>query len=67
MLFIMQKPKTRIFINKSISSNLIIYVKDKQHHYLKNVMRIKINDKINIFDGISGGRYFYRHLKLRQQ
>ena len=50
----MQKPKTRIFINKTISSNLIIYVKDKQHHYLKNVMRIKINDKINIFDGISG-------------
>ena len=54
MLFIMQKPKTRIFVNKSISSNLIIYVKDKQHHYLKNVMRIKVNDKINIFDGISG-------------
>ena len=50
----MQKPKTRIFVNKSISSNLIIYVKDKQHHYLKNVMRIKVNDKINIFDGISG-------------
>ena len=54
MLFIMQKPKTRIFINKSISSNLIIYVKDKQHHFLRNVMRIKINDNINVFDGISG-------------
>tara|TARA_B100001964_G_C14060009_1_gene520951 strand:+ start:43 stop:783 length:741 start_codon:yes stop_codon:yes gene_type:complete len=54
MLFIMQKPKTRIFVNKSISSNLIIYVKDKQHHYLKNVMRIKVNDSINIFDGIAG-------------
>ncbi len=50
----MQKPKTRIFVNKSISSNLIIYVKDKQHHYLKNVMRIKVNDSINIFDGIAG-------------
>ena len=50
----MQKPKTRIFVNKSISSNLIIYVKDKQHHFLKNVMRIKINDEINLFDGISG-------------
>jgi len=50
----MQKTKTRIFINRTISSNLIIYVKDKQHHYLKNVMRIKVNDKINIFDGISG-------------
>jgi len=50
----MQKPKTRIFVSKSISSNLIIYVKDKQHHFLKNVMRIKINDEINVFDGISG-------------
>ena len=50
----MQKPKTRIFVNKSISSNLIIYVKEKQHHFLKNVMRIKVNDEINVFDGISG-------------
>ena len=25
-----------------------------QFHLLKNVLRIKINDKINIFDGISG-------------
>ncbi len=50
----MIKPKTRIFINKLISSNLIIYIKDKQHHFLKNVMRIKINDKVNVFDGISG-------------
>jgi len=50
----MHKPKTRIFVNKSISSNLIIYVKDKKHHYLKNVMRIKVSDNINVFDGISG-------------
>ena len=54
MLFIMKKSKTRIYVNKTISSNLIIYVKDKQHHFLKNVMRIKVNDKINVFDGISG-------------
>jgi len=50
----MKKSKTRIFVNKSISSNLIIYIKDKQHHFLRNVMRIKINDEINVFDGISG-------------
>jgi len=50
----MEKTKTRIFVNKSISSNLIIYVKNKQHHFLKNVMRIKVNDKINVFDGTSG-------------
>ena len=50
----MKKSKTRIFVNKSISSNLIIYIKDKQHHFLKNVLRIKVNDEINIFDGITG-------------
>jgi len=50
----MKKSKTRIFVNKSISLNLMIYIKDKQHHFLKNVMRVKINDQINIFDGLSG-------------
>ena len=50
----MKKSKTRIFISKSISSNLIIYIKGKQHHFLKNVLRVKINDYINIFDGVSG-------------
>ena len=50
----MKKSKTRIFVNKSISSNLIIYIKDKQHHFLKNVLRIKVNDEINIFDGMTG-------------
>ena len=50
----MKKSKTRIFVNKSISSNLIIYIKDKQHHFLKNVLRTKVNDEINIFDGITG-------------
>ena len=50
----MKKSKTRIFVNKSISSNLIIYIKNKQHHFLKNVLRTKVNDEINIFDGITG-------------
>ena len=50
----MKKSKTRIYINKQISSNLLIYIKNKQHHYLKNVMRIQINDSIKIFDGITG-------------
>ena len=35
----MKKSKTRIFVSKTISSNLIIYIKDKQHHLLKNVLR----------------------------
>jgi len=50
----MKKSKTRIFVNKSISSNLIIYIREKQHHFLKNVLRTKVNDEINIFDGITG-------------
>ena len=50
----MKKSKTRIFVSKSISSHLMVYIKDKQHHFLKNVLRVKINDQINIFDGFSG-------------
>ena len=50
----MKKSKTRLFIEKQISQNLIIYIKEKQHHFLKNVLRIKLNDVINVFDGITG-------------
>jgi len=50
----MKNQKTRIYINKSISLNLIIYIKDKQHHFLKNVLRIKIHDEISVFDGKTG-------------
>ena len=50
----MKKSKTRIFVSKSISSNLMIYIKDKQHHFLKNVMRVKINDCVRIFEGQTG-------------
>ncbi len=50
----MKKSKTRIFVSKNISANLMLYIKNKQHHFLKNVMRVKINDIINVFDGKSG-------------
>ena len=50
----MKKYKSRIYVNKYISSNLIIYIKNKQHHFLKNVLRIKSGDEIILFDGISG-------------
>tara|TARA_B100001123_G_scaffold446213_1_gene599923 strand:- start:829 stop:1554 length:726 start_codon:yes stop_codon:yes gene_type:complete len=46
--------KTRLYINSQISPDLLINIKNKQHHYLKNVMRIKINDTIRIFDGVTG-------------
>ena len=50
----MKKSKTRLFIEKQISQNLMIYIKEKQHHFLKNVLRIKLNDVINVFDGVTG-------------
>ena len=50
----MKKSKTRLFIEKKISQNLLIYIKEKQHHFLKNVLRIKLNDVINVFDGVTG-------------
>ena len=49
-----KKSKTRIFVNKHLSSNLMLYIKDKQHHFLKNVLRIKINDEITLFDNQTG-------------
>ncbi len=50
----MKKSKTRLFIEKQINQNLLIYIKEKQHHFLKNVLRIKLNDVINVFDGVTG-------------
>ena len=50
----MKKSKTRIYISKEISSNLLIYIKNKQHHFLRNVIRVQINETIRIFDGKTG-------------
>ena len=46
--------KTRLYVEKKLSSNIMIYIKKKQYHYLKNVLRIKIQDNILIFDGLTG-------------
>lgn len=50
----MRMSKTRLFVEKKLSSNIMVYIKDKQHHFLKNVLRIKINDTISLFDGYTG-------------
>ena len=50
----MKKSKTRLFIENQISQNQVVYIKGKQHHFLKNVLRIKINDTISLFDGVTG-------------
>ena len=44
------KPRNRIFLDEQISIGKIIKIKDKQAHYLINVLRCKINEKILIFN-----------------
>ena len=50
----MKKSKTRLYFNKKLSPNIMIYIKEKQHHFLKNVLRIKVKDLITVFDGVTG-------------
>ncbi len=50
----MKMSKTRLYVENKLSSNIMIYIKDKQNHFLKNVLRIKIQDNISIFDGKTG-------------
>ena len=50
----MKMSKTRLYVEKKLSSNIMIYIKNKQHHFLKNVLRIKIQENILIFDGLTG-------------
>jgi len=50
----MKKSKTRLYFDKKLSPNIMIYIKEKQHHFLKNVLRIKLNDLITVFDGVTG-------------
>ena len=50
----MKKSKTRLYFDKKLSINIMIYIKEKQHHFLKNVLRVKVKDIISIFDGVTG-------------
>ena len=50
----MKKSKTRLYFDKKLSINIMIYIKEKQHHFLKNVLRIKVEDLITVFDGVTG-------------
>ena len=49
-----KKSKTRIFINKKLSGDMMIYIKEKQYHFLKNVLRVKIHDYVLVFDNQTG-------------
>ena len=52
----MKKSKTRIFIKKKLSLNDLVNIEGKLYHFLKNVLRVKINDEILLFDN---GNVFY--------
>lgn len=50
----MKKSKTRLFVDNKLSPNIMIYIKDKQHHFLKNVIRVKIGDVVMLCDNKTG-------------
>ena len=50
----MKMSKTRLYVEKKLSSNIMIHIKNKQLHFLKNVLRIKIQENILVFDGLTG-------------
>ena len=49
-----KKSKTRLFVDKKLSLNIMIYIKDKQFHYIKNVIRCKVDDEVMLLDNETG-------------
>ena len=47
----------RIYINERIQQANFIVLTDKRHHYVCNVLRLKIDDEVECFDG-TGGIWF---------
>jgi 16S rRNA (uracil1498-N3)-methyltransferase len=47
-------PKLRLYIRDNIDSDKIIYLNEKQSHYLVNVRRSNIGDFIALFNGRDG-------------
>ena len=46
--------KARLFYQKELKSGLISKLSESQSHYVKNVMRLKIGDKISLFNSSNG-------------
>jgi Uncharacterized protein conserved in bacteria len=44
----------RLFCEVTLTVGETIYLETKQSHYLKNVMRCKISEKILVFDNYTG-------------
>jgi len=52
---LMKSPKKiRIFLDRPLEESLIVNIDNADFHYLKNVMRIKIEDQILVFNGADG-------------
>ena len=47
----------RLHQNCKLYQNAIIEVINDDHHYLRNVMRVKVNDELLIFNGLDGEWY----------
>ena len=47
------KNNIRVYVKEKLSTDLI-YLDNKISHYLKNVMRLKTGDKLNIFNETDG-------------
>ena len=47
-------PKARLFYPKELKSDLISKLTISQSHYIKNVLRLKVGDKISLFNSLSG-------------
>ena len=55
----------RLYCSQKLSLNKIIVLRKNDTHYLKNVMRCKENDKINLFNE-NDKEFFSKILKIQK-
>ena len=55
--------KTRVYSESSLDKNLIVPLSKKQSHKLLNVLRMKTNEDIIIFNNVSGEWSAKVHIK----
>ncbi len=46
--------RSRLFVQAPLSKGTIITITDRQFHYLKNVLRVKTDQSISLFNGLDG-------------
>ena len=46
--------KARLFYSNKLKTGIISRLSEKQSHYTKNVMRLKVGDKISLFNSQDG-------------